>query len=102
MSYNNSVSEKDQSAFPTITVLEVSEDKRLDNDNKRARANCCGCITEQVGFFGLLNTLSSISTLASSDLVSRDEIILIVSVILYAMMSIVGIIGVLAIRKTVI
>ncbi|CAG8613363.1 14945_t:CDS:2, partial [Racocetra fulgida] len=55
MSYNNSISEKDQSAFPTITVLDVSEEKRYDN--KLPLRNCCGCITEQ-GNAVLLRRLS--------------------------------------------
>ncbi|KAF0442227.1 hypothetical protein F8M41_003686 [Gigaspora margarita] len=107
MSYNNSVSEKDQSAFPTITVLDVSEEKR-NEDNKAAQRNCCGCITEQVGvviilsfyfFYGLLNTLSSLSSLASSDYNLRDKIILIISAVLYIVMTAIGVTGTIAIRK---
>ncbi|CAG8563620.1 23230_t:CDS:2 [Dentiscutata erythropus] len=106
MSYNNSVSEKDQSAFPTITVLDVSEEKRYED--KTVQRKCCGCITEQVGvviilsfyfFYGLLNTLSSLSSLASSDYILRDKIILIISAILYIFMTAIGITGTIAIRK---
>jgi len=106
MSYNNSVSEKDQSAFPTITVLDVSEEKRCED--KTAQRKCCGCITEQVGvviilsfyfFYGLLNTLSSFSSLASSDYNLRDKIILIISAILNIAMTAIGVTGIIAIRK---